>query len=718
KNSWETTNTWITDTQFGTHTVLQKPKLVKLSSNKFLLTWEETDTAYSRYETKMVLLGADGSMESDIKSLPISLSECEPITDNSGRVVWYYTEGSKPMFVRIDPDRLDEAVAAANDSKDINLCSVEVGYDQNTYSGEELKPSVSVSRQGKDLQKGTDYEVAYSNNIEPGTGIVTVTGKGEYTGVVEKGFNIEKAYPNFDYEISQTDIEIGGTAKIDAWGFENAQFTFNSVNKDIASVSEDGTVKGLAEGEAQIEITASETEHYRSGTSYIIVNVSKDFHTMEDVSVKYADDKNNTATVIRKCKVCGHEETVSFTTIDDFSLWYWQTPNIGHGYPDYRQTEGSSISITVDYTEPDDAEDTTLVLESSNPDIMAVNGKSVRFVGTGKVTLKIYAKYRPSVYDTVDFLVVHAYDEGKVTKQATCSEKGQKVYTCSVCGDKYTEELAIDPSNHTGGTYLKGETQETCGEDGYTGDECCSGCDQVITKGKVIPATGNHSFDEGIVTAEPTCKDPGCRTYTCSVCGNSYDEEIPADTSKHEWNSDYTVDDPASCTVDGSESIRCRVCGEAKDTRPIPATGHHFGEWYVVEANTCENDGLEQRDCDYCGLSETRGLDATGHDWEDEKRVDLEPTCEMDGSMSIHCRRCDAVLEGESEVIPALGHDWEEEPSVEIKATCTQDGLKGIHCLRCGIIQEGTDVPIPKTGHKFSTWKTTKAATELAAGQR
>ncbi|MBR3328016.1 MAG: hypothetical protein IKG22_11915 [Atopobiaceae bacterium] len=62
-----------------------------------------------------------------------------------------------------------------------------------TYTGEELKPEVTVTLEGKALATGTDYEVAYANNTNAGTANVTVTGKGNYTGTVTSSFTINAA---------------------------------------------------------------------------------------------------------------------------------------------------------------------------------------------------------------------------------------------------------------------------------------------------------------------------------------------------------------------------------------------------------------------------------------------------------------------------------------------------------------------------------------------
>lgn len=62
------------------------------------------------------------------------------------------------------------------------------------YNGKEQRPqSITVTLNGKQLAAGTDYRVAYENNVKAGAGKVVVTGTGEYARTISKTFTIEKA---------------------------------------------------------------------------------------------------------------------------------------------------------------------------------------------------------------------------------------------------------------------------------------------------------------------------------------------------------------------------------------------------------------------------------------------------------------------------------------------------------------------------------------------
>lgn len=63
-----------------------------------------------------------------------------------------------------------------------------------TYTGGELRPAVTVTLDGKRLVAGTDYDVSYSSNVNVGTAVVTITGKGNYKDSRKALFSIMGAH--------------------------------------------------------------------------------------------------------------------------------------------------------------------------------------------------------------------------------------------------------------------------------------------------------------------------------------------------------------------------------------------------------------------------------------------------------------------------------------------------------------------------------------------
>lgn len=69
--------------------------------------------------------------------------------------------------------------------------SAALAADKYQYDGKEKKPGMVMSYQGMSLKEGKDYTLSYSNNVQPGTATVTVTGIGNYTGTLYRTFIIE-----------------------------------------------------------------------------------------------------------------------------------------------------------------------------------------------------------------------------------------------------------------------------------------------------------------------------------------------------------------------------------------------------------------------------------------------------------------------------------------------------------------------------------------------
>lgn len=76
-------------------------------------------------------------------------------------------------------------------SKSIIRCEI-TPLNDNVYTGKSIYPPVIIKDRSNNyrLVEGKDYTLEYSNNINPGVGRVTITGLGEYAGVMTAVFNI------------------------------------------------------------------------------------------------------------------------------------------------------------------------------------------------------------------------------------------------------------------------------------------------------------------------------------------------------------------------------------------------------------------------------------------------------------------------------------------------------------------------------------------------
>ena len=88
--------------------------------------------------------------------------------------------------------------------RDIADAQIDMKQTEYVYDGVEHNPKPIIAIDNKTLKINVDYELSYTNNRDCGAGTVTVTGKGNYTGKVEKTFQITPKTPekDTDYKIA------------------------------------------------------------------------------------------------------------------------------------------------------------------------------------------------------------------------------------------------------------------------------------------------------------------------------------------------------------------------------------------------------------------------------------------------------------------------------------------------------------------------------------
>ena len=89
-------------------------------------------------------------------------------------------------------------------------------------------------------------------------------------------------------------------------------------------------------------------------------------------------------------------------------------------------------------------------------------------------------------------------------------------------------------------------------------------------------------------------------------------EETTPEPTDHTHSYTETGRKDATCTEDGQITYTCSGCGESY-TETIPAKGHSFGDWEVVKEASYETTGLKKRKCSVCGHEEEETIPATGY---------------------------------------------------------------------------------------------------------
>ena len=244
------------------------------------------------------------------------------VTDS--RIEWTYTETDAYTFkvngnsITVTPVRTtrddEQIVISATDSesnktrsimlttKQIDLTDqdsdgdafyiVEIKDGDNfTYTGKPICPEIIVKQNyTNNIISADNYDISYSDNTDVGIAQIVISGKGNYTGILEKNFTIAKK----DQIITAEDItkQFGDpaftiTAKTDGDG----ALSYSSSDTKVAVINVSGKTEIKGAGKTVITITAAETATCQKAQKQIVLNVNKKTQTItaEDITKQFGD---------------------------------------------------------------------------------------------------------------------------------------------------------------------------------------------------------------------------------------------------------------------------------------------------------------------------------------------------------------------------------------------------------------------------------------------
>ena len=117
----------------------------------------------------------------------------------------------------------------------------------------------------------------------------------------------------------------------------------------------------------------------------------------------------------------------------------------------------------------------------------------------------------------------HSYDDGKITTAPTCTKKGTKTFTCTVCGN---------------------------------------------TKTETVKATG-HSFGEYKVVKKPTATKDGLKSRTCTVCGKVESVRIAKTTSDKQNTNTSDKQNTNTSDKNSNQNTNTQTSQKTKTTKKI-----------------------------------------------------------------------------------------------------------------------------------------------------
>ena len=176
-----------------------------------------------------------------------------------------------------------------------------------------------------------------------------------------------------------------------------------------------------------------------------------------------------------------------------------------------------------------------------------------------------------------DYIYIYDKDNEEIGCYSGTELAGKRIV---VQGDTVTIRLTSDSSNTCYGfditdvkpyyeecvhseTELINVREAGCGWEGYTGDVRCVECQEILSYGKYIDATEEHSIISEIIP--PTCGHEGYTHHYCENCDYSYDDNYVDATGNHEFENGI-------CKICGQPDIDCLENFKANDTKNIEIT--------------------------------------------------------------------------------------------------------------------------------------------------
>ncbi len=319
-------------------------------------------------------------------------------------------------------------------------------------------------------------------------------------------------------------------------------------------------------------------------------------------------------------------------------------------------------------------------------------------------------------YETIDSLG-HDMSDWYVTEEPTCVKEGTKKSHCQRegCDHFVTDKIAM--IDHT--AVVDPAVPAHCTKDGLTEGKHCSMCGKVLEKQETVGMT-DHLWSDWKTT--PPASGEKCGEYKkerdcirecgCELC-EAHEEET--------WFVDHDYLGPvhydATCLEWGRDEWTCTNCGDVIIEWTEEPLGHDWSEYTRIKDPLCEEEGLDQRECNRCHIQEEEAISPLGHDWGEPEITEAD--CLSTGGTKTTCKRDSSHVKynwnAEVDSNKHLMSDW----TVTLEPTCTTPGNKHRECTR-KITVDGKTVecsyeenePILPLGHNLKETVTPATCTE------
>ena len=239
----------------------------------------------------------------------------------------------------------------------------------------------------------------------------------------------------------------------------------------------------------------------------------------------------------------------------------------------------------------------------------AVLGKEVNYFNSYEITVVLYDFNDEVVYESelVDVSTMTEFVAQAGVSAATVELKISNAGSAGQGGGVYIWDVEIKEEKGDHIYELEKQENPQCGFPGYKQYRCMDpSCDMI--KMESIPATGYHTWNEGVISNDPTETTIGTKLFTCIDCGAELKRDVPA-IGNHTWAKGETI--PSSCD-DGYTVYKCTDadCELTYKADFVSGLGHKYDEGVVTERATIDKEGKITFTCqrEGCGYKHEKEL--------------------------------------------------------------------------------------------------------------
>lgn len=389
-------------------------------------------------------------------------------TDTKEDLLKYDAGKSFNSYITVSPFRADNTVTVVYSNSRIgyncfsngNIVSVYVKVDENANAG--------------------NYNIKFTNKqvLSPGSKIVT--DQFEYVDAKITVDNNAVAEPVLDTPVAKLSADENNNVKVTWSKVENAQSydIYKTDNlyqpyKKIATVDKNS-----------LYYNDTDTPQYIDYSYMVRANYNDKFTYSKEVSITL-------------------KPNLKITSNGAYPVLTWATGANASYYEVYRYeaTAGKFFKLASNIT------------TNTYTDTTALGCLEYKYYVKGIINNYSY-KTSPTV--KVASRGIHTFDESKTeVVEPTCTDEGYTSYTCSLCNTTYKTDI-VAPKGHT--IVLQNVKEANCTEKGYTGDEYCTVCKQVVKQGEEIAPNGHTLAVQNAKKSTYFAKG-FTGDKVCSVCG-------------------------------------------------------------------------------------------------------------------------------------------------------------------------------------------------------